>query len=337
MVFFLENKYAASEKFMVMLCIFLMLALIEALEFSAVANSASLKGIHGTVKINSVPVSGAVVYLRNQSGRKLPLKPMKLTIMQQEFKFKPLFGVVTAGSTLRFENHDDEIHNVKSDSLGNRFDVGAHMPGTIKEVVLKKSGAVVLRCRVHHEMRGIIFVSPSVHFAVTDEEGRFTIPDARAGSYKIEAWHPRLTSDEIESGGSRLLVDSGDTEIDLDLKAKAPSGADLTEFTGQDWNKVIEEINSALDLAVNRWKAGKRSSALVKVMTTHSRLYGESGLREAIARQLGKGRAAEHDNRFNELVKQVQNERPGEASKDQMLESKKILLEGLRKDAGKLL
>ena len=213
--------------------------------------------VAGVLSVNSVPTSDAVVYLVPLSGNAGPPAPMDLTIVQKDKEFKPDWSVVTVGSTVRFENQDDEIHNVRSVSPGNRFDLGAHLPGTVKTIVLKKPGPVMLRCRIHDRMQSFIFVSPTAYFAESGPDGRFRIADVPDGDYRLEAWHSRLTPEEIKAGGKTLHVASGTVSVDLDLRAKAPLGADLTEVVNGDWDNALDQIGEGLEKAVALWKDGK--------------------------------------------------------------------------------
>ena len=143
--------------------------------------------ITGRILINSKPTDGAVVYLTEADGRPLASTPVEKTIRQENIRFKPEFVIVPAGSTLRFENHDDEIHNIYSKAAENRFDTGAHVPHTVKTVTLKNPGAVPIRCRTHSTMRGMIYVAPSPYFTTTDDLGRFEIQNAPSGRYRVAA------------------------------------------------------------------------------------------------------------------------------------------------------
>ncbi len=49
-----------------------------------------------------------------------------------------------------------------------------------------------LRCDVHQWMTGYIWVQANGYFAVTGDEGRFSIPKIPVGSYTLEAWHERF-------------------------------------------------------------------------------------------------------------------------------------------------
>jgi plastocyanin len=304
--------------------------------FPAVAGAAETGGVEGVLTINSKPVSRAVVYLEHSSGGPPP-KPMTLTINQKDKAFNPDWAVVTVGSTLLFENHDEVVHNVKSVSKGNRFDLGAHIPGTVKTVVLKKTGPVLLRCRIHDNMKAFIFVSSTPYFfPETGSDGRFKLTGVPKGAYRLIAWHPRLTGREIEAGAVTVNVSSGTVKANLVLHAKAPAGADLTEVEEQDWSKVVDQIGKGLDEAVGLWKRGKSSSAMLRVLTTHSRIFGGSGLSKAIGEHLGKSKVEEHDRRFNAVIKKVQKEKPGPVSEKSVRAEIDRLIRRLREDIGKL-
>lgn len=293
--------------------------------------------IRGQILINSKPAAGAVVYLKPLDNRPLLSAPVEKTIRQENIQFHPDFLIVPAGTTLRFENHDDEIHNIHSKSPQNRFDTGAHLPGTVKKVTLKNPGAVPIRCRTHPTMRGMIFVTPSSYFSPTDERGRFEIRGVPQGPYRIEAWHPRLSSEEQKEGGQDVDLKLGEEDLVLRFTARAAAGADLTDSAGRDWRSIVEQIRTGLERAIALWKKGKSTAATLTVMSTHSRFYGESGLRERIAQTFGAARATEHERRFDALRKQMQGIGETEPASEAALRREAgTLVDGLMADAHKM-
>ena len=48
------------------------------------------------------------------------------------------------------------------------------------------------KCDVHPWMTGYVAVTDHPFFAVTGDDGSFTIPNVPAGTYTIEAWHERF-------------------------------------------------------------------------------------------------------------------------------------------------
>ena len=313
-----------------------MLIMLAASFVPSLAAGATKGRIAGQVQINSEPAAGAVVYLSPLDGRLLPAAPTVSTVRQEHLQFAPDFLVVPAGTTIRFENHDDEIHNIHSRSNDNRFDTGAHLPGTVKEVILKHPGVVPLRCRTHQNMRGLIIVTPSPYFSVTDNLGRFEIQDVPTDRYRIEAWHRQMTPEERARGGVVLDLETGGNTVQLRFTARAGAGTDLTETTGRDWTSVVEQIRTELDLAIALWKRGSITAATAKVMNTHSRLYGESGLREAISQISGKVRAAEHERRLDALRKRIQGIGAETTTESILKDEVAALVAGLMRDTEKM-
>lgn len=293
-------------------------------------------GVTGYVLINSESADGAVVSLQPPPGASFPPSSAQYTIRQERLRFHPDFLVVPAGATIRLENHDDEIHNINSRAPENRFDTGAHLPGTVREVTLRNPGAVPIRCRTHRNMRGLIIVTPSPYFAVTDKLGRFEVRNVPPGRYRIETWHPQLAPAERASGAVDLDLDTDALAVQLRFTAKAPTGTDLTETMGHDWVSVVEEIRAELDRAVGRWRNGSTTAATTRVMSAQSRLYAESGLRDAIAKLLGKDRAAEHERRLDALRKRIQGIDSQPTSEAILRNEAAALVDALMKDAERL-
>jgi plastocyanin len=292
--------------------------------------------IRGQILINSKPASGAVVYLKSPDNRTLASEPVEKTIRQENIRFHPDFLIIPAGSTVDFENLDDEIHNIHSVSSENRFDTGAHLPGRVKKITLKNPGAVSIRCRTHPTMRGTIFVTPSSYFSSTDASGRFEIRDVPQGPYRIEAWHPRLSSEERMEGGKTVDLKTLEVVV-LRFTAGAAAGADLTDSAGRDWHSIVEEIRHELERAIALWKKEKSTAATLTVMKAHSKLYGESGLRERIAQALGAARATEHERRFDLLRKHVQGISATEPDSEAALRREAAaLVDGLTADGRKM-
>jgi len=293
--------------------------------------------ITGRVKINSEPAERAVVYLTTTDGRPLSSTPVEKTIRQENLKFKPDFLAVPAGTTVLFENDDDEIHNVYSKTAAVRFDTGAIVPHTAKKIVLKEPGIAALRCRMHQNMRGLVFVAPSPYFSVTDPLGQFEMQNVSAGSYRIEVWHSQLTAEESARGGQRLEVGAEHKNVQLEFSAKAGRGVDLTEGAGRDWITTVDQIRAGLDRAILQWKKDSTTAAMSTVMSTNSNYYGESGLREAISQFFGKARAEEHEKQFDALRKQIQGIGGAEPTTEAALRrAADLLIDGLTSDAKKI-
>jgi plastocyanin len=122
----------------------------------------------------------------------IPTEPVVLD--QQKCRYVPRVVGVQVGQALEILNSDPLLHNVRAEGAINQpFDLGQPLQGikttrtfTTREVMIP------VKCQVHSWMRGYIGVLEHPYFAVTDANGRFSIPQLPPGTYTIEAWHERL-------------------------------------------------------------------------------------------------------------------------------------------------
>lgn len=302
----------------------------------SVSPNAHAGSVSGAAVFPEGPAAGAVVVMIPDPAPKPPPKPVSATIVQKDLRFSPRLTVVSFGGTLRFENHDNEMHNVQSATKTNRFDVGAHLPAAIKEVALNNPGGLVLRCKIHPEMKAYVFVSPSPIFATTDRSGSFRIGEVPGGRYRAEVWHPRLSRKEMEAAQREVEIGEGETRVTFDLRPGAPPEADLVELSDDDFGRTVAEIRAALDEVGERWAGGSKTAALMRMLTTHSRLYGESGFRAAVAVKLGETEAKDYDERFEGLAKAVQKVNPSTQEIEKWKREAAALLDRLQAAARRL-
>jgi plastocyanin len=293
--------------------------------------------VTGRVTINGEAATRAVVFLQSADGTPPAATLTEQKIRQKDLRFDPDFVVVPVGTIVAFENLDKEIHNIYSRAKANRFDTGAHMPDTITRITLKHPGAVPLRCRTHERMRGLIYAAPSPYVAVTDDRGAFQITGVPSGAYRVVAWHPRLSLEEQARGGATVTVAANTTvSVSLELSAAAPPGVDLTDTMDQDWRAVTDQIREQLLKAVALWKDGAITAATIRVTTTQSRLYGESGLRDAIAKRVSPERADEHERRLDHFRKRIQGLTDGSDTEASLTRAADEIVNELRRDADRL-
>lgn len=145
-------------------------------------------------------IKDAVVSIKGIKG-KYPLQPSKeATIDQKNKKFIPHTLAIPVGSTVRFKSSDPFVHRIISDSEAKRLRLEFAYEGATVDVTFDKPGIIEIRCDDHKRMQGWILVMETPFFAVTDEKGRFIIPDIPAGRYAVEVWHEVLgkQAQEIE-------------------------------------------------------------------------------------------------------------------------------------------
>lgn len=111
---------------------------------------------------------------------------------QRAHRFVPHLLPVQTGARVRFPNSDAVSHHVYSFSAAKRFELFLSKGSPAKEVVFDRPGVVALGCNIHDWMLAYVFVVDSPYFAVTGADGVAAVETLPAGSYRLEAWHPRL-------------------------------------------------------------------------------------------------------------------------------------------------
>jgi plastocyanin len=125
-----------------------------------------------------------------------------------------------AGQELKFLNSDAILHNVHGLPKVNReFNLGMPASLTEKSVTLNQPEPLFpVKCDVHPWMNAYVAVMTHPFWAVTGEDGAYTIGNLPAGTYTIEAWHERLGTQTAE-----VTVADGET-ASADFAFAAPSG-----------------------------------------------------------------------------------------------------------------
>jgi len=176
------------------------------------------------------PVPDAVVYAEPVGGAKPSRQPRSSVIDQQNQQFVPYVSAIEAGTAVRFPNKDNIRHHVYSFSPAKKFELPLYAGIPAEPVVFDKAGVVTLGCNIHDWMLAYVAVLGTPHFQITRSDGRATLGNLSAGSYKVEAWQPRMKASPdklaqtVEVGGA----DSKEVGFVLDLKPdfrskKAPS------------------------------------------------------------------------------------------------------------------
>lgn len=174
--------------------------------------------ITGKVKCSRVRHSGdAVVFIEKVGNNKYDVPDEHGVVDQMNLVFIPHVIAVQKGTTIDFPNSDQVRHNVFSPpDCCNQFNLGTYDVGASKPVTFNESCEVPLLCNVHAEMEAFVVVLDNPYFAVTANDGSFTIGNVPAGTYKLKTWHKKLKSVEQE-----VKVEGGKTtDVSLSLKKR---------------------------------------------------------------------------------------------------------------------
>jgi len=131
----------------------------------------------------------SVVYLKSgprEAFAELPSGRARLD--QRHEQFVPHVLAITVGTIVDFPNNDITFHNVFSLSREKPFDLGRYPAGKTKSVRFDRPGVISVFCDIHSHMSAFILVFNHPYFAITDGDGRFTIPGIPAGTYPVAVW-----------------------------------------------------------------------------------------------------------------------------------------------------
>lgn len=139
-------------------------------------------------------------------------KPGRARMDQRNETFVPHLLAITAGTTVDFPNNDTTFHNVFSLSRADPFDLGRYPPGKTGSWKFDQPGIVPVFCDIHSHMNAYILVFNHPFFAMTDDDGRYSIPNVPAGSYTLVVWS------ELGKAESRKITVTDGEAVDAEFR-----------------------------------------------------------------------------------------------------------------------
>lgn len=124
----------------------------------------------------------------------LPVPTEPVVVDQLGCMFLPHVAVARVGQPVEFRNSDPVLHNVRGASKQRQgFNIAQPTQGSKTTRTFKTLEiGMPLKCDVHFWMVSYLHVLPHPFFAVTGDDGTFTIEGLPAGTYTVETWHEKL-------------------------------------------------------------------------------------------------------------------------------------------------
>lgn len=173
--------------------------------------------IKGKVKALGVKNNAnAVIYIEKITGKKFD-PPKEAAIMDQKnLVFIPHVLPIITGTTVKYINSDDVLHNVFSpDQCAEKFNLGTWPKGQARSYTFQNPGCIpVMLCNVHPEMEAYILVLETPYYAVSTKDGSYAIKDVPPGSYTLKIWHEKLRSQTMNIE----VPEKGEVTADFELK-----------------------------------------------------------------------------------------------------------------------
>jgi plastocyanin len=134
-------------------------------------------------------------------------------LVQKDKRFTPHLLVIPAGTAVEFPNRDPFFHNVFSLFEGKRFDLGLYEAGTTRVVHFDRTGVSYIFCNIHPEMSAVVVSLQTPYYAVSDANGKITIPHVPEGRYMLQVWSERASVDSLKALNREVAVSGGDLSL----------------------------------------------------------------------------------------------------------------------------
>jgi hypothetical protein len=141
----------------------------------------------------------------------------KLNLIENDgCRYAPRITAMQKGDRVRIKNNDPKLH-IPHSYLNQTtvFMLSLPFKNSILDAThrIRQPGILKLVCDTHAWMLGFIHVFEHPYFAVTDDQGTFTIPNVPPGTYVLKAWHEVAGTITREITGS----DMEDNRIDFEI------------------------------------------------------------------------------------------------------------------------
>jgi Carboxypeptidase regulatory-like domain len=132
------------------------------------------------------------------------------TLDQSACMFRPRVQGILAGQSLLIRNSDQTLHNVHTYKGASTMFNQAEIPGLppMAKKFNETDEILKFKCDVHPWMTAYVAILNHPFYAVTGDDGGFSIPKVPAGKYTLEAWHERYGKKTTE-----LTVEAGTPSV----------------------------------------------------------------------------------------------------------------------------
>jgi plastocyanin len=146
-----------------------------------------------TVIANNGKLKNVFVHIKEGLTGSFPAPSETVVIDQEGCVYKPHVTGVMVGQGLVFKNSDGLAHNVKAQPSANRaFNIS--QPTSMSSSPQRFNSEEVMipvQCDIHGWMQSYVGVVSHPYFAVSGDDGSFSIQNLPPGTYTVEAWHEK--------------------------------------------------------------------------------------------------------------------------------------------------
>jgi plastocyanin len=121
---------------------------------------------------------------------KTPLPPVQMD--QRQCVFIPRVLIVPVGGTVEFLNGDRLLHNLRSRNTTNPGFNRTQPKGRTIPIAFSKAEIIRVECDLHPWMRAWVVVAEHPFYAITNDQGEFTLGNVPPGKYSLQFWQEVL-------------------------------------------------------------------------------------------------------------------------------------------------
>src|SRR5258707_4710744 len=135
-------------------------------------------------------LENVVVYVSSGAPDDGQVPAQAVTFEQKGCQYLPHVLAMHVNQELKIVNADQTSHNIHPLAKVNREWNKSQPPGT-PPIMEKydKPEFIAVKCNVHPWMHGTFAVLKNSHYAISKEDGGFSLPNLPAGKYTVSAWH----------------------------------------------------------------------------------------------------------------------------------------------------
>jgi plastocyanin len=170
---------------------------IDMAQDPACAMSQEGKNLTEGIVAKAGKLANVYVYVKDGLGNKVYAAPTEPAVLDQKgCRYVPHVLGAMVGQQVEFRNSDPTMHNVHMQPTvgGNQqFDISQPPNGgTTRHAFAKPELMIPVRCNNHPWMQAFLNLAPNPFFAVSGEDGRFTIHGLPPGTYTLVAVQEQL-------------------------------------------------------------------------------------------------------------------------------------------------
>jgi plastocyanin len=155
-------------------------------------------------------LANVVVYISQGAPAEGPAPSQAVTYDQKGCQYIPHVLAMQVNQPLKIVNNDKTSHNIhpmpKQNAEWNKSQPAGAPPIDAK---FEKEEFIPVKCNIHPWMHGYFVVLKTSHYAVSKDDGTFSIADLPPGKYTLTAWHEKYgtrTTDVTITGNETATV-----------------------------------------------------------------------------------------------------------------------------------